>query len=205
MTAFTNWIPRALLVAGALCAARAAGAQSGFNPPCHLAAAGCDGMPRNTAEVVPGVLYRGSQPSRAQLARVQARHRIKTVVDLRRFHSGRKSAAALGLDYLRIPSLATHAEDEDVGAFLRVVADPARHPVFVHCRHGADRTGLMIAAYRLLVQQPPPPDAEVERELRTFDFHDYRSVLKWIRRAQRLNAAERAAFRQRLLAMPRGR
>ena len=44
------------------------------------------------------------------------------------------------------PSLA-HVE-----AFLKVVADTNNLPALVHCRRGADRTGMMVAAYRVVMQ-----------------------------------------------------
>jgi protein tyrosine/serine phosphatase len=40
----------------------------------------------------------------------------------------------------------------DVVKFLQIVTDPEKVPVFVHCQHGADRTGVMAASYRIIVQ-----------------------------------------------------
>ncbi len=174
-------------------------AQVPFNPPCQKTAAGCAGLPENFAEVSPGVLYRGSRASEDELKTIKGRYGIKTVVDLRFFAFDGKRVKRLGLAPVRIPNLATHAEDEDVGVFLRVATDPANQPVFVHCRYGADRTGLMIAAWRLLVQRPAPGDVEVERELRAFDFHGYQNVLRWIRRVEAKTPAERESYRAALL------
>lgn len=36
--------------------------------------------------------------------------------------------------------------------FLKVIAESENHPVFLHCQHGADRTGVMSAVYRIVVQ-----------------------------------------------------
>jgi protein tyrosine/serine phosphatase len=35
---------------------------------------------------------------------------------------------------------------------LAIVTDPARQPVFVHCRRGSDRTGTAVAVYRICVE-----------------------------------------------------
>lgn len=195
--------PRAAVLRGAallaFCVPALLRAQAPFNPPCQATAAGCAGLPRNFAEVAPGLLYRGSLPSAPELAAVKARFGIRSVVNLRWFRSDRALAAPLGLREFRIPNLATHAEDEDVGAFLRVAGAPANQPLFVHCRYGADRTGLMVAAWRLLVQRPAPADAEIERELRAFEFHDYKSVLRWIRKVEAMAPTERERFREALL------
>jgi tyrosine-protein phosphatase SIW14 len=70
---------------------------------------------------------------------------------------------------VEIPCNAWHPEREDVLAFLKVVADPHNQPVFVHCQHGADRTGMMVAAYRIIDQNWSDDDAL--KELPAFHFH----------------------------------
>ncbi|MPZ18779.1 MAG: hypothetical protein GEV06_12820 [Luteitalea sp.] len=39
-----------------------------------------------------------------------------------------------------------------VATFFEIVDDPAHHPVFVHCRRGADRTGTFVGLYRIARQ-----------------------------------------------------
>lgn len=50
------------------------------------------------------------------------------------------------------------------------MVDPANQPVFVHCRHGQDRTGIVVAAYRMKVDKWSLPDAETE--MQAFGFND---------------------------------
>jgi protein tyrosine phosphatase (PTP) superfamily phosphohydrolase (DUF442 family) len=38
---------------------------------------------------------------------------------------------------------AWHPEEKEIVKFLKTVTDKTKTPVFVHCQHGADRTGLM--------------------------------------------------------------
>ena len=66
---------------------------------------------------------------------------------------------------------AWRAETEDMVRFLRVVTDPARRPVFVHCVHGADRTGLMAAVYRVAVQGWSKDEAIREMTPGGYGFH----------------------------------
>ncbi len=61
-------------------------------------------------------------------------------------------AAGLGLKYLHISFKAGHPETEDVLEFLKTVEDPANRPVFVHCKWGTDRSGMMTAVYRIAVE-----------------------------------------------------
>jgi len=62
---------------------------------------------------------------------------------------------------MRIAMHAWRIEDRKVLEFLKIVTNPQRQPVFVHCRRGADRTGVMIAVYRV-VRQGWSRDAAVE-------------------------------------------
>ncbi len=105
-------------------------------------------------------LYRGGQPGDEGFARLK-RMGIRTVVSLRTFHSDGDLCREQGLDCMKIAMHAWTIEDRKVLEFLKIVTNPQRQPVFVHCRRGADRTGVMIAVYRV-VWQGWPRDAAVE-------------------------------------------
>jgi protein tyrosine phosphatase (PTP) superfamily phosphohydrolase (DUF442 family) len=114
--------------------------------------------------------YRGAQPS-AEGMRELERLGVKTVVNLRAVNSDRDELGDAGLAYEHISFKAWHAEDEDVVRFLRIVTDPKRQPVFVHCQHGADRTGMMTAIYRIAVEGWSKEDAIAEMTEGGFGFH----------------------------------
>ena len=118
---------------------------------------------------VSDVLYRGAQPTREGFLELK-KMGVRTVVNLRQAHSDVDLLSGTGLRYVNIPESAWHPEDEDVSAFLKVVRDPANAPVFVHCQHGADRTGYTVATYRV-VEQHWSNDAALT-ELRNFGLHE---------------------------------
>ena len=107
------------------------------------------GLP-NLFQVSP-VLYRGAQPKKEGIPELESMG-IKTVVSLRVFHDDSYLLRGTSLNQEVIPFRTWHPEDEDVVRFLRIVAEPARTPIFVHCRRGIDRTGTMVAIYRIAVQ-----------------------------------------------------
>src|SRR6266404_1121818 len=119
-------------------------------------------LPAAVGQNVPGVPYfqrvnreilRGGQPT-SDGFRALSKLGIKTVLDLR--SSARQSAwedkvvKSLGMRYVH---LQFHAEaiptQEQIEKALSVVEDRTQTPVFVHCHEGKDRTGMIIACYRI--------------------------------------------------------
>lgn len=132
---------------------------------------------------VSGELYRGAQPTREGMKRLAAMG-IKTVVNLRLAASDRKELRGTGLEYEHIHEDPFRVSDDDVIRFLRIVTDRARTPVFVHCRHGADRTGTMCAMYRIVVCGWSKADAIDEMVRGGFNFHEeFRNRIKYIEEA----------------------
>jgi tyrosine-protein phosphatase SIW14 len=99
-------------------------------------------------------VYRGGQPS-AEGFQSLAKMGVKTVIDLRREdeHSARAEARivqAAGMKYINFPLYGVVAPPEAVVSKILAIFDSKdAGPVFVHCKRGADRTGTVIAAYRM--------------------------------------------------------
>ena len=115
-------------------------------------------------------LYRGAEPLPEGFAELK-KLGIKTLVNLRSDHSDQVQAEAAGLGYVNIPMHAWHAEDEDIVQFLRTTTDPKLMPIFVHCQHGSDRTGVCMAAYRVVVEGWTKEDAIREMTEGDYGYH----------------------------------
>jgi protein tyrosine phosphatase (PTP) superfamily phosphohydrolase (DUF442 family) len=126
------------------------------------------GLP-NLHKVTAG-LYRGAQPT-AEGFRELEEMGVRTVVNLRDDRDDRREMQGCDLAYDRIPMSAWYVEDEDVVAFLRLAADASNAPLFVHCRRGADRTGLAVAVYRIAIQGWTKDEAIAEMTQGGFAFY----------------------------------
>jgi protein tyrosine phosphatase (PTP) superfamily phosphohydrolase (DUF442 family) len=56
------------------------------------------------------------------------------------------------LKLFHVPMSAFGLRDDRVLEALKIMADPQNRPLLIHCQHGADRTGAMVALYRVVVQ-----------------------------------------------------
>jgi rhodanese/phosphatase family protein len=123
----------------------------------------------NFGEVTPK-LYRGGQPRPIGFEAL-AKMGVAIVVDLRLSGRGkeRKEVNKLGMQFVEIPWHCLYPKDDIFVRFLTLLRDNPGKKVFVHCRYGDDRTGMMIAAYRMAVEGWTPEEARIEME--KFGFH----------------------------------
>jgi protein tyrosine/serine phosphatase len=108
----------------------------------------------NFHAVVPGKLYRSAQPSANNIALWHDRHGIKTIINLRganpkqRWYQDERAAAEASgiklIDYGMSPKRDVSAVEVEELLGLLATAEP---PILIHCRNGADRSGLVSALY----------------------------------------------------------
>ena len=115
-------------------------------------------------------LYRGAQPTAQGMKELKALG-IKTILNLRSFHSDNGLVARGDFKLARLHMKPWHAEDEDVVAFLKIAADTNNLPIFVHCQRGADRTGMICAMYRVVFCGWTKPAAIQEMKEGGFAFN----------------------------------
>ncbi len=137
------------------------------------------GLP-NLHKVSPG-LYRGAQPTPAGFMELKNLG-VRTVINLREPAADRAGLQGTGLAYECIPMTPFNPKDGDVVRFLQVVAQADGASVFVHCKRGADRTGLMCAIYRMAVQGWSKEQALAEMTQGGFGFNQgYQNLVRYIR------------------------
>jgi protein tyrosine phosphatase (PTP) superfamily phosphohydrolase (DUF442 family) len=114
-------------------------------------------------------LYRGAQPTAKGFKGLKAMG-IKTVINLRAWHSDKDRVVGTGLKSLRFEMEPWRGDEKDVVRFLKIVTDTNNLPAFVHCERGADRTGMMCAMYRIVVCGWTKPQAIAEMKQGGFKF-----------------------------------
>jgi len=132
-----------------LVASTAAAAEAVSSRPSEWAVAVAGTSVQNLYRVEDG-FYRGAQPT-ADGFKELAGLGVRTVLDV----SGGGDEALLkggALKLVHLPMNAFGLRDDRVLEALRVMADPSNRPLMVHCQHGADRTGALVALYRVVVQ-----------------------------------------------------
>ena len=103
-------------------------------------------------EQVNNELYRGAQPDLKAMQQLKVLG-IKSIINLRMMNDvwkGEKGAAtSVSMVYTNIPFAPLSAPTDAQIATVLAAIDAMPKPVFVHCQYGIDRTGLVIACYRI--------------------------------------------------------
>lgn len=129
-------------------------------------------IPTNFGVVEPGKIYRSGQISRHLMAKTLEKYHIGLIVDLSYENTPdaeaeRATAAAMGVPRLnlRLGGNGTGNPDFYPQAIKAIVeANHRGIPVLVHCQSGAQRTGGVIATYRMLIEGKSESDAFAEAE-----------------------------------------
>lgn len=120
-------------------------------PTSHCLAAADQPLP-NFHTVEPGI-YRGGAPTVDGLSKLKAMG-VKTIIDLRiapkTVKKEGQEARAMGFNWINLPMGSDAPTTKEVDTLLATLktASP-QNPVYVHCQHGADRTGCMLGVWRV--------------------------------------------------------
>jgi protein tyrosine/serine phosphatase len=124
--------------------------------------------PLRTLHRVDACVWRSSQPDAVGFADLKSAG-VGEVLSLRRWH-GDQGLCCEGIGLHRVPMDAETIHDADIVAALKVLTR-ARKPVLVHCWHGSDRTGVVVAMYRMVVQDWPRAKAIAELNDPAYGHH----------------------------------
>ncbi|HEX8200218.1 MAG TPA: tyrosine-protein phosphatase [Isosphaeraceae bacterium] len=116
----------------------------------------------NFGVVDPGRVYRSAQP-RSDLRRTVASYRLGSILNLRGgseadawYAAEVRAASDLGVDFYDLPLCATQRPSRRELLVLLDLFGRCRYPLLIHCKSGADRTGLASALYLMAVRGVAP-------------------------------------------------
>lgn len=139
-------------------------------------------------------LYRCEQPGKKDIADLKALG-VRSILNLRRWNTDPKVLEDAGFKLLLQRMEADDLTLDDLVAALRLMRD-APKPIMLHCWHGSDRTGSVVAAYRIVFQDWTPAAALDELRHGGFGYHE-----KWFPNIITLfETLDPEALRQRVLA-----
>ena len=140
-----------------------------------------DGVP-NLHQITP-TLYRSEQPTPLGFQNLE-KLGIRTVINLRAFSNDDDEVRGTALRTERVRILTWNVDDAQVIEVMRMLRDAGNGPFLIHCKHGADRTGLMSAMYRVLEQGWTVDDALAELTGGGYGYHAmWKNILRYVRSA----------------------
>lgn len=114
-------------------------------------------------------MYRGEQPSSAGVKSLQQLG-VKSVLSLRSFASDRLKVKNSDVKrYQERVNTWVMSEGELIEALELLMK--SEKPVYIHCKHGSDRTGTIVAAYRIVFENWSKEDAIAEMLQAKYGFH----------------------------------
>ena len=152
----------------------------------------------NNFHQISPLLYRSAQPTALGFQNLAALG-IRSVISLRQTVSDTPVAAGTGLTLYRIPMKSRYVGERDGAKVVEAMRDlrgaMEAGPVLVHCHHGADRTGLIIALWRQLCEGWSKDEAKAELVEGGYGFHTI-----WSNIPRYLDRLDLAALRARIEA-----
>lgn len=127
-------------------------------------------------------VYRSEQPKKQDFAALEA-YGIKEVLNLRKMHSDSRKAQSSSLKLHRLKTSAHSISIDELAQALTIICQ-RQGPIVIHCHHGADRTGAVVALYRIVFQGFSKEEAIDEMKNGGFGFHKiYKNLIRIIEEA----------------------
>jgi tyrosine-protein phosphatase SIW14 len=120
-------------------------------------------------------IYRSEQPGKAEFACLEKETRIRSVLNLRAHHLDSILIRGSSLKPFTVEMSAKKPANNEIIEALRILKS-APKPILVHCAHGRDRTGLVIAMYRIYSGRRTKKEAL--EELKTSEYQCHKKYFK---------------------------
>ncbi len=126
-------------------------------------------------------LYRSEQPTALGMQNLE-KLGVRTVINLRAFNDDAEEVRGTSLRTERVKILTWRIDDKHVIEVMRMLKKTENAPFLIHCQHGADRTGLMSAMYRMLEQGWTADDALKELIDGGYGYHSmWKNIVRYVR------------------------
>ena len=126
--------------------------------------------PKTNLYQVDNRLYRSQQPKPSDISSLQRLH-IGTIINLRSSQTDQDLSALAPLQLINVPMRTWAISTAEIAEALIHINRHSQDGVLVHCQQGADRTGLVIAMYRIIYQHWSIEAAQNEMKHGGFGFH----------------------------------
>ncbi len=129
-------------------------------------------------------IYRSGQPDNCDFQTLIKVYGIKSVINLREYHTDQDDIGALPLQLFKIPLAAGSITENDLIIMLKTIKK-APKPVLIHCWHGSDRTGTAVASSRIVFENWEVERAIAELKEDKYGHHEfiYRNITRLLKNA----------------------
>jgi len=115
-------------------------------------------------------VYRSEQPNKKAFKELE-NFGFKTIINFRRIKIDERKAKNTNLKLVNLPMRSSELTETKIVEALKTINE-AEKPVLLHCWHGSDRTGIIVAAYRIVFEKWSKEDAVSEFRIKEFGYHE---------------------------------
>jgi tyrosine-protein phosphatase SIW14 len=115
-------------------------------------------------------IYRSSQPNKQNFQALTTLG-IKSVLNLRHTSTDKKEAKGSSLELYHVPINTWTIQEKHIIQALKII-ESAPKPIVIHCLHGSDRTGAIVAAHRIIYQNWTKEQAITELRKSEYGYHE---------------------------------
>ena len=127
-------------------------------------------------------IFRSEQPDEKGF-KILDSIKIKSILSLRSSFDDSKLTGNIHFNFFQIGMIAENINHKDIIFALKVIKESPK-PLLIHCVHGADRTGVVVAMYRIIFEGWTKKDAIDEMKNGNYHFHKaYQNIIEFIKTA----------------------